>query len=178
MCAGFPVLLCSALLFPLAVAEPTRVANTSFVALRFHKVASTTFKSVLASGLQPSYMEHETLAEYRAGGLDSLRCLGAPTARRVVFLALFREPASRILSALHFYSSFASLSMMGSFGRRMATAAQQLGQPSPARVRAAREWLLHTPCSNYTATDVRRVLDTFSHVPIGENIGAGMLTSE
>ena len=43
--------------------------NESFIALRFHKVGSTNFREALTQVLQPSYMEHETLAAYKAGGL-------------------------------------------------------------------------------------------------------------
>ena len=165
-----------------------RVANTSFVALRFHKVASTTFKSVLAQGLQPSYMEHETLAAYRAGGLPTLRCLGAPTAPKVVYVALFREPASRILSALHFYSSFASAATVGSMGgggllhgglgRRMQARTREEQKAFSNTLVAARAWLRDTPCEAYTAQNVSSVLKTFANVKMGENIGAGMLLSE
>ena len=155
----------------LNMSAPFRIKpNTSVVALRFHKVASTTFKSVLAADLQPSHMDHESLAAYRRGGLAELRCLGAPAAARVVFVTLFREPASRILSALHFYADFTGYTSRvirrGSSG------------VNPLQLRRAQTWVHTTPCYNYTAAEVSRVLTVLSHAPIGESLGAGMLVSE
>ena len=151
-----------------AMTVPFRIQpNTSIVALRFHKVASTTFKTILAADLQPSYMDHESLAAYRRGGLAEMRCLGAPAAARVVFVTLFREPASRILSAMHFYATFTGYT---SQIIRHGSLVNQL--------RAAQTWVHTTPCSNYTAADVLRVITVLSHAPVGESLGAGMLVSE
>jgi hypothetical protein len=165
----------------------TRVQNTSFVALRFHKVASTTFKGVIAAGFENVYMEHEALAAYKMGGPHQLRCLGAPTSPRVVFVTLFREPAARILSALYFYAGFAGASVFGvntGLGRRLSVNGGKgllAGyQKSPmAAIASVRSWIGQTPCSNYTAAAVSHQLDiTFQAAKIGETYGGGMLLNE
>ena len=51
------------------VHEPRHSLASATIALRFHKVGSTNFREALTQVLQPSYMEHETLAAYKAGGL-------------------------------------------------------------------------------------------------------------
>ena len=160
-------------------------ANTSIVALRFHKVASTTFRDVLDQ-VQPSFMEHSTLVAYRTGGLPQLRCLGAPKQPRVVFVALLREPLSRILSALHFYAGYAGFgySMLGggalSLGRRPAK-----GDPAKQRQMEefawARTWLRETQsCAGYTGAGVARamaVLSSIGHATSGRGGGSGRTTA-
>ena len=58
--------------------DPTRIAhladNVTVIAMRFHKVGSSSFKNAI-SYVQPSHMDHDTLLVYRLGGLAG-RCLG------------------------------------------------------------------------------------------------------
>ena len=150
------------------------VINTSFVALRFHKVASTTFKTVLSDSVSPAYMEHESLAAYRSSGLTGLRCLGAPATPRVVFIALLREPVSRILSAVHFYARFGTASVFLPGGVKGSGPTIDYR----ARAKAAQEWLYKTPCSGFTSAGVAGALEALSHVQIGETLGAGMIAAE
>jgi len=146
-----------------------KLPNTSFVALRFHQVASTSFKYVLSHAVQPSYMEHEGLVAYQTGGLNGLRCLGAPYSMNVVFICLFRKPARRILSALHFYANFPVITFVNSHSSGPSLATELL---------AARHWVSTTECSRYDAANVSHALSTFARVPLGEAIGGGMLTNE
>lgn len=126
--------------------------NGSVVALRFHKVASSTFKAALLSSIQPSYMEHDTLPTYKDQGLLGLRCLGAPSANRVLFIALFREPASRLLSALHFYEGL------------LRGPAQYAYAEIRSDLQFAHKWIRETPCAEYTVGDVNRSLTALSLV--------------
>ena len=167
-----------------AAAAPFRAAtpNTSFVLLRFHKVASKTFSTVLSRSLQPSFYGHTTLAAYKNGGLEGLHCCGAPTASRVVFIAFFREPASRIMSAIQayrgmMYANFAfgkvsfgrrRLQQLGGLGKRNVGVADVAPRSERAglanEVRKAYQWLNSTACADYTVADVKRVFATFQKV--------------
>ena len=79
-----------------------RMTTTNFVLLRFHRVGSLTARMALvnAVGLNRSYAEHKSLAIFNAEGLGGLIC--QRPAKRVVVAALFRDPVSRLLSALNY----------------------------------------------------------------------------
>ena len=113
-------------------------------------------------------MEHDTLAVMRLGGLTGLRCLGAPSYPKVIFVALFREPASRILSALHFYDGFSGGVILSS-GPRSALRQEVL---------AARRWIKETPCDQYTADGVNRSMASLAKASTFELIGAGTIMEE
>lgn len=149
-------------------------ANLSIVAMRFHKVGSTNVKEALSAVFgQAAYMEHESLATYRLGGLRSLRCLGAPNAQRVVFVVLFREPAARILSSLFYYVGVAGVTRHADVAH-----SDPLNAPAAALL-GAKAWITNTACSAYTATMVAHHLNaTLTMSRIGETYGGGMLLNE
>mmetsp|Transcript_17437 Transcript_17437/g.70066 ORF Transcript_17437/g.70066 Transcript_17437/m.70066 type:complete len:408 (-) Transcript_17437:317-1540(-) len=76
--------------------------NTNFVMLKFHRVGSLTVKAALLHAVGPNhtYAEHKSLSLFRRSGVGGLVCMRP--AKRVVALAIFREPVARFLSALNF----------------------------------------------------------------------------
>jgi hypothetical protein len=166
--------------------ELAATANTSIVALRFHKVGSTSLAAILnaAVGVRGNYMRHESLAAYRQGGLPGLRCLGAPRAPRIIFVVVLREPAARILSALQYYSSLGTFGVLNS-GRGGGIDGRALVNPQRgagdflAKVRQMYSWLRTTPCSSFTVEAIARHLQLLvSHSTMGETLGAGMLANQ
>lgn len=154
--------------------DPSRIAhlanNVSIIAMRFHKVGSSSFKNAI-SYVQPSHMDHDTLLAYRLGGLPGLRCLAAPAAPRVVFVTLFREPAARILSALFFYEGFTC-------GDRLDDSRRKRPAWANEELNFAHRWLRETPCGEYTAANVSRAMRGLSVVNISEELGGGMILDE
>ena len=154
--------------------DPTRIAhladNVTVIAMRFHKVGSSSFKNAI-SYVQPSHMDHDTLLVYRLGGLAGLRCLAAPAVPKVVFVTLFREPAARILSALYFYEGFTCGDRLDDSRRKRSAALNE-------ELNFAHRWLRETPCAAYTAANVSRSMRGLAVANIGEELGGGMILDE
>jgi hypothetical protein len=126
--------------------------DTSFASLKWYKVGGDTLQQALyhSVGTDRAYMEHTGLAAYASQGLCSLASLLPVLRERVVFVAMMRDPAERLMSAINMAVAGSWLHLF-----RSGICRKEDG-PSQCRSRAPGSWNCSwpAPCHELTGSDV------------------------